>query len=354
MKNILCIVKSYADKVRGGGETYLHFFLKELNNKFPNVNLEVLIPNQKTITHTKFEGINIHTTNEPNYLGYIDKCDILITQLDESVKTLRYGLSKEKECILIIHNHLNFHFEFTKNPKVFIIYNCYDMFIRFSNAGNTNDNHFILNPYCDFPKYSLSVNSNDRDYITFINPIRRKGADLVLNCAKYFPKKKFMIVKGGYYHDKAIKYIEEFRKLPNCFVVDNVKSNEMIKIYNKSRIILQPSRDHETYGMVCVEAISSGVPVILSKMRWAWGNMGKLGLYCYVPRNTGSDDEDDATIKECYELFNCIKLLDEPATYSLWRQFYFDRALEKYEEERTQMDEFINIFKNKFLNISIE
>ncbi len=348
---ILSIVKSYADITRGGGETYLHFFLSELKSQLEEkVEISVLCPNHHKIESKLYDNIKVHRTDERDYLKYIDDVDLVVTQLDEAPKTLDYCLLKNKKVIFIIHNHIKAYFKYTKNPNVYVIYNCYDMLNKYQIGNNTNNNYTVINPYTDFNYYKDEfLNVKDRDYITFINPIRRKGADVFLRLCEYFKDKKFLVVKGGYFHDLQTEYIEQFRKLPNVFVLENQTYDKMIEIYRKSRLIIQPSRSHETYGMVAVEAISCGIPVIVSKMSWAYGNLGKMALYGDTPRCYSHDHEEDATLEEVKDYIECIKLLDNTPTYLLWCNHYYEMAEKKYIEQREMMKNFMCIFQNNFL-----
>lgn len=349
---ILSIVKSYADKVRGGGETYLHFFLCEMLQKYKEqVKISVLCPNCTQISGGELDGIKVHRTNELHYLQYINEVDLVITQLDEAPKTIEYCLSINKPVIFIIHNHIKAYFKYTKNPNVFVVYNCYDMLKKYQVGDNVNDNYCVVNPYTDFNFYKNQfLNIKDRDYITFINPLRRKGADVFLRLCEYFKDKKFLVVKGGYYHEAQKEYIEAFRRLPNVFVLENQTYDKMVEVYKKSRLVIQPSRSHETYGMVAVEAISCGIPVIVSRMSWAYGNLGKMALYGDTPRCYSGDHEQDATLEEVQEYIDCIKLLDNKPTYLLWSNHYFDMAEKKFYEQKEMMNKYLCLFENKYLN----
>ena len=124
---------------------------------------------------------------------------------------------------------------------------------------NQMKNCFFLYPHIDFKKYNKYVDDiSEREYITFVNPTRTKGGDVVEMLARKYPNKKFMIVKGGYY--PHLQEFARYKKLTNCHIVDN--TNDIIKnVYSKTKILLAPSR-YETFGMCAAEVQAMGIPCI--------------------------------------------------------------------------------------------
>ena len=191
---------------------------------------------------------------------------------------------------------------------------------------------FIINPFTDYEKYKkyATIDLKFRQYITFINPTKSKGADVFYELAKAFPKKKFMVVEGGYYpHHQLIKY-----DLPNVSVHKNTE-NIIDDIYLKSKIVLQPSR-FETYGMVASETRAMGLPCIINgNSEGLKENIGKIGLYAFTP-------EKDATKKTIKSYIDLINALDHQSTYILWSNYLLEDAERKYEQQREQVIDFIS------------
>lgn len=67
-----------------------------------------------------------------------------------------------------------------------------------------------------------------------------------------------------------------------------LQKKEMDKFYQKSDIIVMPSLWHETFGFVALEAISKGIPCLVSK---------KVGAKDLLPFNFVFNDENDLFIK---------------------------------------------------------
>lgn len=170
-----------------------------------------------------------------------------------------------------------------------------------------------------------------REYITFVNPVKNKGTELILKLAKRNSDKKFLIVEGGYCKEEQQQYITRFRELSNVHIIKNTK-DIINEIYLKSKIVIMASH-YESYGMVASEARCFGIPVIINrKTKGLVENMGQLCL--------GGEGEETS------EYQKIIDALDIPAMYHIWSNFYLDSAEERYNEIEYQYEQFFkNVFK---------
>ena len=330
---ILVVTKLYMHKNKAGGESYLHNFLKQLNNRI-SVNLNVLIPNCKEMKKFNYEGIIINETTElfnNDLLEYCKEADLVISHLDYGFETINYCLKNNIPNIMIFHNSIDQYNPFIEDERVIKIFNSNYVKKDYLDRGLIPVNYYLIYPFVDFPKLSkFKKITENRIYITLVNPSENKGADIVLNLAKKNKKRKFLIVKGGYYLHHQKKYIDEFQKLPNCHVIENTP-NIIKDIYLKSKIVLQPST-YETYGMVAQEASCLGIPVIVNELsKGLKENLGKLSL-SGIEKNTLSYQK-------------IIDSLDIPQNYHIWSNYYFEIAEERYNEILYQHDYF---FKKNF------
>ncbi|WP_456243296.1 glycosyltransferase [Thermodesulfatator autotrophicus] len=76
--------------------------------------------------------------------------------------------------------------------------------------------------------------------------------------ARLLPELDFIMVGDGPYRN----YIEKI-KPKNLFIIGYLKGEKLAKSYSNSDIFLFPS-ETETYGLVVLEAMASGLPVIVS------------------------------------------------------------------------------------------
>ncbi|WP_448584524.1 glycosyltransferase [Thermocrinis sp.] len=87
---------------------------------------------------------------------------------------------------------------------------------------------------------------------------KEKNLDTFLYCAKAFPEDTFIVVGDGPYR----KELEE-RKPKNTYFVGYLTGLNLAKAYASADVFLFPS-ETETYGQVVLEAMASGLPVVVS------------------------------------------------------------------------------------------
>lgn len=92
-------------------------------------------------------------------------------------------------------------------------------------------------------------------FLTFINPVKEKGADFILKLAQSLPEEHFICVEGWYKNKEfCSQMLSNMTYFPPQFNMD--------KIWKKTRILLVPSNVPEAFGRVIVEANLHGIPVI--------------------------------------------------------------------------------------------
>jgi glycosyltransferase involved in cell wall biosynthesis len=122
---------------------------------------------------------------------------------------------------------------------------------------------------------------NDRKFITFINPIRTKGASIVYGIVKKMKHANFLVVGGV---DQ--NWIHKFKAMPNVTYLP--WADDMKKIYSQSKLLLVPSTWPEPFGRVVVEAGINAVPSITSHIGGVPEAVGKGGIVVRDLKNIGS------------------------------------------------------------------
>jgi glycosyltransferase involved in cell wall biosynthesis len=112
-------------------------------------------------------------------------------------------------------------------------------------------------PVINLEKFRYS-SENSRKYVTFINPIKSKGAEIFVKIANLMPNQQFLVVGGAY-----AGFIDKVKKLEN--VTYKPWLNDMREVYTNTEILLVPSIWEEPFGRVVLEAQINGIPVISSK-----------------------------------------------------------------------------------------
>jgi glycosyltransferase involved in cell wall biosynthesis len=113
----------------------------------------------------------------------------------------------------------------------------------------------IMNPTVDFHTYGVDKEKHVRKYITLSNVNDNKGGHLLIRLAKALPEYEFLGIMGGYR-----KQIVE-QGIPNLRYMTH--TTEINDIYAQTAILIMPSKE-ETWGRSAVEAMSSGIPVVVS------------------------------------------------------------------------------------------
>lgn len=128
--------------------------------------------------------------------------------------------------------------------------------------------------------------------ITIVNCSQDKGIKTAWRCAEALPDHRFLGVRGGYGH-QVIPRSRNFEVIPT--------QRDMRTVWSRTRILLVPSA-YETWGMVGVEAMCSGIPVIAHPTPGLRESLGDAGIF--VDR-----DDTDGWVAE-------IERLDDPDEYA--------------------------------------
>jgi hypothetical protein len=129
------------------------------------------------------------------------------------------------------------------------------------------------------------------DAITLVNCCEMKGVITAWRVADVLTGHRFLGVRGGY-GEQVVARAPNFDTIPS--------TSDMRQVYERTRILLMPS-EFETWGMVAVEAMCSGIPVIAHPTGGLRESLGDAGLFA---------DRDDIDA-----WCNLILAFDDPATY---------------------------------------
>lgn len=107
-------------------------------------------------------------------------------------------------------------------------------------------------PFPDFANF-------DQGLVTMINPCAVKGISLFLETAARLPNTAFGVVPGWgttAADRHALEQLPNVRVLPNARQIDDILS--------QTRVLLMPSLWYEGFGLIVMEAMLRGIPVVAS------------------------------------------------------------------------------------------
>jgi len=106
-----------------------------------------------------------------------------------------------------------------------------------------------------FPRYA----NFDRGLITMINPCAVKGISIFTELAARLPRREFGAVPGWGTTCEDRRALEG---MPNVRILRNAK--DIDEVLARTRVLLMPSLWHEGFGLIVMESMLRGVPVVAS------------------------------------------------------------------------------------------
>lgn len=260
-KKILAISHYYAINNRGGGEVMLHRILRDFVKQGYEVDA---VANKTEAGISELEGVTVYQGMQ--YEHMIEKdYDLIVTQFENAPWVLDKAEERGIPTLYIVHNNI----EATKyilnnhNPSL-VIFNTDWV----KNDCNYNGKSIVVHP----PIYAEEHATTPGNMITLVNLLTSKGANVFYNLAQHLQRNKFLGVKGGYFKEQQV-----IISRPNIQIIENTQDMKN-DVWSKTRILLMPS-SYESYGMVGVEAMASGIPVIATPTPGLKESLSYAGIF---------------------------------------------------------------------------
>lgn len=232
-------------------ERYNYYYSTLKNNKFVNFISQTpkeIIYEYKGIKCLLYSQSNI-VSNFHNMLISISNIAAIITSMERCSEFIKIAKSKGIYTIGWLHSCNQEGLEALKGLPDLLLST--SQFIKQESQKYSHSVNSVFYPAFDNPNFTPVTGK----FLTFINPVKEKGADFILKLAQSLPEEQFICVEGWYKNKEfCSKMLSNMTYFPPQFNMD--------KIWKKTRILLVPSNVPEAFGRVIVEANLRGIPVI--------------------------------------------------------------------------------------------
>lgn len=271
---ILWIDQTYVPYVNAGSEVCTHQLNKFLINKPYKWDVYVAAPNMPKRVYENIRCFDLH--DHETFVSVLQNTHMLHGHQRTYRKSMVY-LSKITGIPYVGWPHTEQYVRQFKDswndPSIkgrqFTVFNSKQMREKVPIGDDTS---FVLFPPVDFREYMVEKEEHERKYVTLSNVNANKGGQILVELAKACPELEFQGVLGGYY--EQIKY----KGLPNLRYVSH--TDTIKDVYAETWVQIMPSKE-ETWGRTAVEAMSSGIPVVVSPTDGLKECCGEAAIYCH-------------------------------------------------------------------------
>ena len=234
--------------------------IKQYENAFKKAVEQEIIEFNPDVIHAQHIWIISSVLDEYNIPILITSHGSDIMGYNESDKYHRHFKKAANDCkkIVAISNH--------NKEEICEIFSEYSN--KIITISNGYDKNVFYREECNKEEVLKSFNI-DKEYdkvVCFAGRLtKNKGIDILLNSAKIYEKENVLTLIAGHGSEYEVLYpLKEKLNLKNIVFLGDRTHEELRKIYSISDVCVVPSRK-EAFGLVALEAIACGIPVIATK-----------------------------------------------------------------------------------------
>lgn len=264
---LLYHVHGYKPVHNAGAESMIHNLGKWMVSQGHEV--RVLCPSNMGPAHHFLDGVEIYCQLGDEQLteDLYSWADYVLTHLDLSAEVGKRCARLGKKFLYLMHNARSWmHWEMHKYPVHLAIFNSY--WLKHTIGPELDVKKFVLYPPVFVEDYKVERTPR---YNTLVNLSANKGAVQFQTLARELPEQEFLGVVGAYdpQHADTVS--------PNLLIHPHSKDVKN-DIYAKTKVTLMPSQ-FETWGMVAVESMCSGIPVVANPTQGLIEACGFAGIF---------------------------------------------------------------------------
>lgn len=175
-------------------------------------------------------------------------------------------------------------------------------YAKHSRVAHSYQSKFVeaATPIKDYNRVELPQDSRKNKVIGFCGRlVEEKGLDILLSAFEilYETDKNLELVIGGDYENVAggsvyhqLKDYIDVHRIPNVSFLGKIPENKMQEFYSSLDVFVLPSINSlEAFGMVQVEAMYCGTPVVATDLYGVRSIVGKTGMGIVVKQNNAEE-----------------------------------------------------------------
>jgi glycosyltransferase involved in cell wall biosynthesis len=247
----LCVVPKYPPASRVGAWLTTHRFLARLSSSHPVEVVAYLTPGRGY----DLDGVAVHPRNwRPT------EADIVIAHLGDNGAGRMWADRLSAPLVYMVHG---------PQPDLDKLADA-DLTVFNSESLRDRCGHTGRSIVCHPPTFPAEHQvAETGDAVTLVNCTREKGVKTLGAVAERMTDRRFLAVKGGYGHQVDLR-------APN--VTTWPTQHDMRPVWAATRVLCVPSEE-ETWGLVGVEAMCSGIPVIAHPTPGLVESLGSAGVF---------------------------------------------------------------------------
>lgn len=203
------------------------------------------------------DGVAVHPRARWGEIA--EGCDVVVSHLGDDQAASQWAKAADVPSVRMVHGEPRPGHVLDDTLAVF---NSQSLRHHVGHAGPS----VVVHPPIDPAEYRTTPGR----LVTLVNLAHAKGGLQFFRLAKSTPDVQFLGVRGGY-------GAQVCDKAKNVTVID--PTLDMVgDVYARTRVLLMPS-SHESWGMVAVEAMASGIPVIAHPTPGLLESLGGAGIF---------------------------------------------------------------------------
>ena len=190
--------------------------------------------------------------------------DVVISHLGDPGQAHRLALFNNKPSVRMVHGLIGQDGlrQLAAYPPDLLVFNSESS----AEIARHRCPHIVAHPIFDRQDFATTPG----DLVTLVNISDPKGAGMFQKLIRFMPDVDFLGVQGGYGKQRSLVG----QNVETIGVTQDMRAD----VYSRTRVLLMPSKA-ETWGMVGVEAMCSGIPVLASPTPGLKESLGAAGVF---------------------------------------------------------------------------